>query len=46
MPIDKNKVYKVIDDDLINGYAILTGDQLDKLIDKAYQEVKNSKKQK
>ena len=33
-----------IDDDLINGSYVLTGKQLNKLIEKAYKDVMESKK--
>ena len=44
MKLEPNKKYKFIDDDLINGSYVLTGKQLNKLIEKAYKDVMRSKK--
>tara|TARA_R100000734_G_C3292915_1_gene84497 strand:+ start:738 stop:872 length:135 start_codon:yes stop_codon:yes gene_type:complete len=44
MKLEPNKKYKVVDDDLINGFQVLTGKQLNKLIEKAYKDVMESKK--
>jgi len=44
MKLEPNKKYKVVDDDLINGSCVLTGKQLNKLIEKAYKDVMESKK--
>ena len=44
MKLEPNKKYKVIDDDLINGYQILTGKQINSLLENAYKQVKRSKK--
>ena len=34
MKLEPNKKYKVVDDDLINGYQVLTGKQLNSLLEK------------
>ena len=44
MKLHPNKKYKVVDDDLINGHQVLTGKQLNSLLDTAYKHVKRSKK--
>tara|TARA_R110002012_G_scaffold112147_1_gene257594 strand:- start:285 stop:419 length:135 start_codon:yes stop_codon:yes gene_type:complete len=44
MKLEPNKKYKVIDDDLINGSQVITGKQLNKLIEEAYKDVMRSKK--
>ena len=43
MKLEPNKKYKVIDNDLVNGYIILTGKQIEKPIEDAYKEHINSK---
>tara|TARA_X000001388_G_C2204729_1_gene112670 strand:- start:46 stop:183 length:138 start_codon:yes stop_codon:yes gene_type:complete len=40
MKLEPNKKYKVIDKNLINGYIILTGKQIEKTIDDAVKELK------
>ena len=44
MKFEPNKKYKVVDDDLINGYQVLTGKQLNSLLETAYKQVKRSTK--
>ena len=44
MKLEPNKKYRFIDDDLINGSYVLTGKQLNKLIEEAYKDVMESKK--
>ena len=44
MKLDPNKKYKVIDDDLINGYQILTGRQLNLLLETSYKQTRRLKK--
>ena len=44
MKLEPNKKYKVFDNDLINGYLVLTGKQLNSLLETAYKQVKRSKK--
>ena len=39
MKINLNQKYKIIDKNLINGFYILTGKELNKIIEKAYKEV-------
>ena len=43
MKLQPNKKYKVIDKDLVNGYIILTGKQIEKTIEDAYIELKLEK---
>ena len=43
MKLEPNKKYKVIDKDLVNGYIILTGKQIEKFIEDAYKELKLEK---
>ena len=45
MKLEPNKKYKVIDNDLVNGYIILTGKEISKTIEDAYKEVMSTKKQ-
>ena len=44
LKLEPNKKYKVVDDDLINGYQVLTGKQLNSLLETAYKQVMRSKK--
>ena len=44
MKLEPNKKYKVIDNDLGNGYIILTGKQITKTLEDAYKKQINSKK--
>ena len=39
MKINLNQKYKINDKNLINGFYILTGKELNKIIEKAYKEV-------
>ena len=39
MKLQPNKKYKVIDNDLVNGYIILTGKEISKTIEDAYKEL-------
>ena len=43
MKLQPNKKYKVIDNDLVNGYIILTGKQITKTLEDAYKELKLEK---
>ena len=45
MKLHPNKKYKVIDNDLVNDYIILTGEEITKTIEDAYKEVMTTKKQ-
>ena len=39
MKINLNQKYKIIDKNLINGFYILTGKELNKIIEDSYKEV-------
>ena len=43
MKLKPNKKYKVIDNDLVNGYIILTGKEISKTIEDAVKELKLEK---
>ena len=43
MKLEPNKKYKVIDNDLVNGYIILTGKEISKTIDDTYKELQLEK---
>ena len=43
MKLQPNKRYKVIDNDLVNGYIILTGKEITKTLEDAYKELKLEK---
>ena len=43
MKLEPNKKYKVIDNDLVNGYIILTGKEISKTIEDAYKELQLEK---
>ena len=43
MKLEPNKKYKVIDNDLVNGYIILTGKEINKTIEDAYKELQLEK---
>ena len=43
MKLEPNKKYKVIDKDLVNGYIILTGKQIEKTTEDAYKELQLEK---
>ena len=38
MAINPNKKYKFIDKDLINGFVVLTGKELNLILEKSYKE--------
>ena len=38
MPINLNKKYKFIDKDLVNGFVVLTGKELNAILKKSYKE--------
>ena len=44
MTINPNKKYKFVDKDLINGFVVLTGKQLNAILEKSYKEHKENKK--
>ena len=43
MKLQPNKKYKVIDNDLVNGYIILTGKEINRYIEDAYKELQLEK---
>ena len=43
MKINPNKKYKLIDEDLINGFVVLTGKELNAILEKSYKEHMESK---
>tara|TARA_A100001515_G_scaffold79290_1_gene62968 strand:+ start:128 stop:274 length:147 start_codon:yes stop_codon:yes gene_type:complete len=38
MTINPNKKYKFIDKDLVNGFVVLTGKELNEILEKSYKE--------
>ena len=38
MNIKSNKKYKFIDKDLVNGFVVLTGKELNAILEKSYKE--------
>ena len=45
MKINPNQKYKIVDKDLINGSYVLTGKELNKILDQSVKEVIKSKKE-
>ena len=43
MKINFNKKYKFIDKDLINGFVVFTGKELNEILEKSYKEHMESK---
>ena len=43
MKINFNKKYKLIDEDLINGFVVVTGKELNVILEKSYKEYMESK---
>ena len=43
MKINPNQKYKIVDKDLINGSFVLTGKELNKILDESVKEVIKSK---
>ena len=43
MAINPNKKYKVTDKDLVNGFVVLTGKELNAILEKSYKEVMEKK---
>ena len=43
MKINPNQKYKIVDKDLINGSYVLTGKELNKILDESVKEVIKSK---
>ena len=46
MEIKPNKKYKIIDKDLINGSFVLTGKELNAILEQSYKEVMEKKNEK
>ena len=46
MAINPNKKYKVIDKDLVNGFVVVTGKELDAIFEKSYKEYMEKKNEK
>ena len=46
MIINPNKKYKFVDKDLVNGFVVLTGKELNAILEKAYKEHLESKNEK
>jgi len=44
MKLEPTKKYKVIDDNLVNDFIVVTGKQLEQFIEEAYDDVMRSKK--
>ena len=38
MILESNKKYKFIDKDLVNGFVVLTGKELNAILEKSYKE--------
>ena len=43
MNIKPNNKYKLVDKDLVNGFVVLTGKELNAILEKAYKEHMESK---
>ena len=43
MKINPNKKYKLIDEDLINGFVVVTGKELNAILEQSYKEHMESK---
>ena len=46
MTINLNKKYKFIDKDLVNGFVVLTGKELNAILEKSYKEYMENKNEK
>jgi len=46
MTINPNKKYKFIDKDLVNGFVVLTGKELNSILEKSYKEHMKNKNEK
>ena len=44
MATNPNKKYKFIDKDLVNGFVVLTGKELNAILEKSYKEYMENKK--
>ena len=38
MILESNKKYKFIDKDLVNGFVVLTGKEINEILEKSYKE--------
>ena len=43
MKINPNKKYKLIDEDLINGFVVVTGKELNTILEKSYKKYMENK---
>ena len=43
MAINPNKKYKFIDKDLVNGFVVLTGKEINEILEQSYKEVMENK---
>jgi len=43
MKINPNKKYKLIDEDLINGFVVVTGKELNEILEESYKKHMESK---
>ena len=46
MTINPNKKYKFVDKDLVNGFVVLTGKELNEILEQSYKEVMDNKNEK
>lgn len=46
MNIKPNKKYKIVDKDLVNGFVVVTGKELNAVLEQSYKELMESKKEK
>ena len=46
MKINPNKKYKLIDEDLINGFVVVTGKELNAILEKSYKQYMEKKNEK
>tara|TARA_B100000131_G_scaffold271608_1_gene272070 strand:- start:1342 stop:1482 length:141 start_codon:yes stop_codon:yes gene_type:complete len=46
MNINLNKKYKFVDKDLINGFVVVTGQELNEILEKSYKEHMKNKNEK
>jgi len=46
MAINPNKKYKFVDKDLVNGFVVLTGKELNAILEKSYKEHMENKNEK
>ena len=46
MEINPNKKYKIVDKSLINGSFVLTGKELNEILEQSYKEVMEKKNEK